>query len=531
MKNKYLKILIVIIIFVSIITLTANASTVSIKDETVYAITDYDGTITNLYVVNRLQSSTNTYVDYGKYNQVTNLSSSSVPNIDGEMITFTESEVIKGGLYYQGTIQKDLPINLEINYSLDGQVISGEQIGGKSGLVEINVKVTQNLYCLKKLKDNLLTQITMKIDNETVTDLNTFGATTVLTGQLITVSETVLQDENKTMTVSFMTDYMKLEPIVISMIYSSLSLPPSMAASLDEAPQGFLSLSKAMNELANGSSQFTNGLNVIAVRMDELQHGLAELSSSGKQLLEGSNSLTEGISQLHNGSSEILQGLDAIDQGNKLVMQGMTQLQYALNQLDSSHQQLLLLANELVHSNIPSVRALAQGVIDEYMAIAVINGTYNTIFEGNQANANGLHELTTKYELFHSSINQFANGIVTQGLYYQAYFKAIDEASKGFTLLNEGFQMLPEKSDKITYGQITIGEGLNEAISSITKLLSTFSGEEISYTSFVDSRNIVNSLQYVISTKGIDGPKQSEEKIIVPEKKTFFQRIKDLFVF
>lgn len=531
MKNKYLKILIVIIILVSIITLTANASTASIKDETVYAITDYDGTITNLYVVNRLQSVTNTYTDYGQYNQVTNLSSSTLPDIDGDMITFTESEVIKGGLYYQGTLQKDLPINLEINYTLDGQAISGEQLGGKSGLVEITIEVTQNLYSEKVLRDNLLTQITMKIDNQVVTDLNTFGATTVLTGQLITISETVLQGENKTMTVSFLTDYMTLEPIVISMIYSSLSLPPSMAASIDEAPQGFLSLSDAMSELANGSSQFTNGLNVIAVRMNELQFGLAELSSSGGQLLEGSNISNEGISQLLNGSSEMLQGLEAIDQGNNLVTEGMTQLQYALNQLDSSHQQLLILANELVHSNIPSVKALAQGVIDEYMAIAMINGTYNTIFEGYQANVNGLHELTTKYELFHNSIIQFANGLDTQGLYYKAYFKAIDETYLGFTLLNEGLQMMPEQSNEITSGQIAIGEGLNEAVSIITTLLNSFSGEEISYTSFVDSRNVVNSLQYVISTKAIDGPIESEEIIVESEKKTLFQRIKDLFIF
>ncbi len=531
MKNKYLKILVVIIILVSIITLTANATTVSIKDETVYAITDYDGTITNLYVVNRLQSVTNTYTDYGQYNQVKNLSSSTLPDINGDIITFTESEVIKGGLYYQGTLQKDLPINLEISYTLDGQVISGEQLGGKSGLVEINISITQNLYSEKKLRDNLLTQITMKINNQAVTDLNTFGATTVLTGQLITISETVLQGENKTMTVSYMTDYMTLEPIVISMIYSSLSLPPSMAASIDEAPQGFLSLSTAMNDLSEGSSQFTNGLNVIAARMNELQLGLAELSSSGGQLLEGSNSSFDGISQLLNGSSEILQGLEAIDQGNNLVTEGMTQLQYALNQLDSSHQQLLLIANELVHSNIPSVKALAQGVIDEYMAIAMINGTYNAIFEGYQTNINGLHELATKYEVFHNSLTQFANGVETQGVYYEAYFTAIDETSFGFTLLNDGFQMMPEQSNEITRGQIAIGEGLNEAVVTITDLLSSFSGEEILYTSFVDSRNVVNSLQYVISTKTIDGPAQSEEIVIVSEKKTLFQRIKDLFVF
>ena len=75
--------------------------------------------------------------------------------------TFTEP-VIKDGrlfwdmdstdLYYNGTTEKEPPITVEINYFLDGKSISPKRLVGKSGRVDIEVTVTNNL--VKSAKEN-----------------------------------------------------------------------------------------------------------------------------------------------------------------------------------------------------------------------------------------------------------------------------------------------------------------------------------------------------------------------------------------
>ncbi len=49
-------------------------------------------------------------------------------------------------IYYQGNIEKELPVNLSVSYKLDGKNISSSELVGKSGKVTIRFDYTNNQY-------------------------------------------------------------------------------------------------------------------------------------------------------------------------------------------------------------------------------------------------------------------------------------------------------------------------------------------------------------------------------------------------
>ena len=45
-------------------------------------------------------------------------------------------------IYYQGTISKELPVDLKVSYKLDGKTVSADEIAGKSGKATIRFDYT-----------------------------------------------------------------------------------------------------------------------------------------------------------------------------------------------------------------------------------------------------------------------------------------------------------------------------------------------------------------------------------------------------
>ncbi len=54
-------------------------------------------------------------------------------------------ELAGSDVYYQGTTDKELPVTLNITYKLDGEEVSAEEISGKSGKVDIEIRPVNNV--------------------------------------------------------------------------------------------------------------------------------------------------------------------------------------------------------------------------------------------------------------------------------------------------------------------------------------------------------------------------------------------------
>ena len=127
---------------------TAKPGSVS-KSETVYINMDNSGKIETVSVTDWL------HTDIGEVCVEDKSSLKDIENIKGEILPVIDGENVKWNmtdtdLYYSGVSSGKPPVEIEINYTLDGKKVSPESLAGKSGKVKIDINMKNNLS--KKVK-------------------------------------------------------------------------------------------------------------------------------------------------------------------------------------------------------------------------------------------------------------------------------------------------------------------------------------------------------------------------------------------
>jgi hypothetical protein len=111
------------------------------KNETVYVNTDAQGNVSSEVVTDWLHTDTaETYIDdTSNLKDIKNVKSNVEPVIgkDGAIRWNMETT----DLYYRGTTDKELPVNFNITYYLDGKEMDAKDIAGKSGQVKMVITV------------------------------------------------------------------------------------------------------------------------------------------------------------------------------------------------------------------------------------------------------------------------------------------------------------------------------------------------------------------------------------------------------
>lgn len=111
------------------------------KTETVYVNLDNKGTVTQTIVSDWLHTTkSQVYVDdITNLSQIENIKDDSMPDVSGQNLRWYMDTT---DLYYQGMSTAPLPLEFDLQYSLNGTPVTPEELAGKSGHVEITVKMT-----------------------------------------------------------------------------------------------------------------------------------------------------------------------------------------------------------------------------------------------------------------------------------------------------------------------------------------------------------------------------------------------------
>ena len=124
------------------------------KDETVYSNLNKDGSNFKTVVVNHLYNSEDEEMqDITKLKDILNINGKEKFTLNNENLSWQN----KGNeIFYQGTIEKDLPITTEITYYLNGEKIEESKLKNKKGNIKIEIKFTNtdshNVYVNGKLQ-------------------------------------------------------------------------------------------------------------------------------------------------------------------------------------------------------------------------------------------------------------------------------------------------------------------------------------------------------------------------------------------
>lgn len=115
------------------------------KSETVYVNINNDGSVSNISVTDWLHTDKGEVCvnDISSLENIESIKDDTVPvrTKDGIQWNMTGTD-----LYYSGTTDKELPVEIELNYYLDGEKISPDKIAGKSGSVKIEVNMKNTLF-------------------------------------------------------------------------------------------------------------------------------------------------------------------------------------------------------------------------------------------------------------------------------------------------------------------------------------------------------------------------------------------------
>ena len=108
------------------------------KEETVYIISNADGTTKNVIVSDWLKNGSHnaTIEDETLLKDIKNVKGNESFTNSGENYKWAAEG---SDIYYQGTTDKSLPVDMKITYTLDGKTVTPDEIKGKSGKVTIRI--------------------------------------------------------------------------------------------------------------------------------------------------------------------------------------------------------------------------------------------------------------------------------------------------------------------------------------------------------------------------------------------------------
>ena len=385
------------------------------KEETVYVVADPDGTPNEVIVSDWLKN----HSGAATLEDVSDLKD--IENVKGDE-TFTQGtdgsltwQADGNDIYYQGTTDKELPIDMKMTYYLDGKEISPEDLAGKSGKVTIRMDYTNK----EKTEDGVyvpFTAVTGMMLNKNFTNVEVTNGKVVSDGnnQVVVgfafpgLSES-LDLDSKDLEDIEIPDYVEVTAdvedfsldmtmtFVMSDILQELDVDQDI--DLSGIEDAIDSLSDASNQLVDGSKEladgtgslvdgvkaytngvaalksgigaYTDGVSQVKSGVDAYTDGVAQVAGGTKQLADKSGDLKDGITQLVGGAMQIqtyFAGDDGIVNGAKKLSDGVNQLDAALNAgvTDEEAAQAEQTVNQMFAKDGETYQGIAQQAAGQY---------------------------------------------------------------------------------------------------------------------------------------------------------------------
>ena len=491
------------------------------KKEVVYTTLENTGATESVYVVNVFDGSADvagkTIQDFGEYEQVVNLTDTS------KLTQFSDSVVLtmpEGEFSYQGTTSNtQIPWNISMKYSLDGQEVSPDELVGKSGSFELNITTSQNSSVDSRYFENYLLQITCTLPMDVAKNVKTEQGSIALSGSAVTVSFMVMPDKDGN--VSLSADVSNFEMAGISFA----AIPFSMALDFPDTE----SLVSQFDALIDGTDELHSGAQELASGVDSIDAATKEAASGAVELATGATQMTQGLKQYQQALRDQADELAAAASS----MDSETAEQY-YKQLLQSYAEALL--SEYISLKAEDVNE--EKTDEELWQIALVNVSESP--EGQHIEAE-LEAVAT--QIASQGAAQALDG-AADGL------GSVDSASSllgGSAALGSGAQELASGLDKLAggTGELAIGattladgtqslaqetQGIPDAVQAeIDELMSTYDKSDFEPASFTSSKNTnVTLVQFVMTTDPIkvEEPAAEEEPV---EEETLLDRFLALF--
>ena len=305
------------------------------KDETVYVLAGADGSVQKIIVSDWLKNELGSasLTDKSGLSNIENVKGDESYSINGDNMTVWDAQ--GNDIYYQGDIQKELPVGLTVRYTLNGKAVSPEQLKGQSGKVTIRFDYENRQYETVQINgQNQRIYIPFAMLTGMILDNDTFRNVTVTNGKLV-------NDGDRTVVVGLAFPGLQEN---LNLSRDQLSIPSSVEITADVTDFSLgMTVTLACNDLFSqlgdvdlGSLDAAGSLNKLTDAMDQLLNGSSALYDGLTTLLDKSGELAAGVEELAQGAAAIKAGADSLDEGAAELKAGLADLSEGLNKLSAN---------------------------------------------------------------------------------------------------------------------------------------------------------------------------------------------------
>jgi len=317
------------------------------KDETVYVIAGADGTVKKVIVSDWIKNG----LGKAKVNDKSELSD--IENVKGDESYTLDSDNCRvwdaegNDIYYQGNIEKELPVDLYVTYKLDGKTISPNELAGKSGKVTIRFDYKNKQYEYVEIngkKEKIYVPYAMLtgvlLDNDNFKNIKVSNGKLINDGSrtaVIGIAFPGLQENLAINPDKFeIPDYVEITAdaenfemdttitIATNEIFNEIDT--DKINSIDDLSDSLTQLTEAMDQLIDGSSQLYEGLGALLDKSGELVAGIDQLAAGAEQLNSGAAELDDGVAELQSGATKLSSGLNVLASKNDDLNNGAKQV-------------------------------------------------------------------------------------------------------------------------------------------------------------------------------------------------------------
>lgn len=428
---------------------TTESNGETYKDESVYVNADASGKVKKTTVTEWLKNT-----EKGSVDDETVLED--VENVKGneKYKEGSDDSIVwesKGkDIYYQGTTDEELPVNMSITYKLDGKEISPKDLTGKSGKLEMTINYEN------KSKQNV------DVDGQQTEMYTPF---TLATAMMLPTDEytNVTIDNGK-----IVSDGDK--NIVVGVAFPGLSEDLGLDSSnLDVDIPSSVTITADVTDVSVGATYTMASANLLdsiglddVDSFDDLDDSINKLEDATNQLVDGSKELAEGTNTLNGKSGELISGVDKLADGVTAYTDGVAGVADGANAINSN----MALVKNGVSAAVEGTGKLATGVSGVQSGLNTVASGINTAIDNLNKSSENIKGLANQTALTNEEKQQIVSN-VSAGL-DQAGLSEKQKDAVDTAIASAVNAASDETNKKVAYAANEYSEGMSGAASQLS---------------------------------------------------------------
>ncbi len=439
------------------------AAPAAFRDETVYVLSGPDGKAEKVIVSDWLKNpeGLEQLRDDAALDGVENVKGDETFSADGNARIW---DAQGGDIYSQGGTNRELPVEMRVSYTLDGQPVSPGQLAGKSGKVTVRFDYVNKQFEKVEIGGEMEEiYVPFAVLTAAVLDNGCFQNISVANGRLY-------NDGGRTAVIGLALPGLREN---LGLEEKDIDIPDYVEITADvedfELETTFtVILSDPFQELDTGKLDDLDGLQgslaELAGAMERLMDGSGRLYDGLGELLEKSEALGDATGQLANGADALKAGAAELQAGAAQLQEGAAGLQTGLEKLDANSGQLTTGAKQAFDGLLASAgqQLAASGATVPELTVEnygqILDGVIASMGDGPAVGqVKGLKASLDGYNAFYQGLVQYTAGVA--------------QASGGAAQLCAGIDSLRDGAGALGQGAGQLSAGLGQLNQSIPALL------------------------------------------------------------